>query len=134
MSKLGLSITIAVILGAGGTALAASKPGRAERNQARLSELLEGREAGTPVSCIPQFQAERLEVIEGVAMVYGRGHTLYVARPVNPQFQRWNDIFVTRRTGAQACHNDIMRTLDRMTGLSTGVVFLDRFVPYRKPD
>jgi hypothetical protein len=127
-------IAVAVLLVAGAATLAADKPGRAEKNEARLTELLKGRTAGTPVSCIPAFQADQFEVIEGVAMVYGRGQTLYVARPSNPQSMRWDDVVVIKRSGGQLCHTDIIRTVDRMSGFTTGVLFLDKFVPYKKQD
>jgi hypothetical protein len=123
-------IAAAVLVGA--TALAADKPGRAEKNEARLAELLKGRTAGTPLSCIPAFDANKLEVIEGIAMVYGRGETLYVARPTNPQSMRWDDVIVINRSGGQLCHTDIIRTVDRMGGFTTGVLFLDKFVPYKE--
>jgi hypothetical protein len=125
-------IAAAVLLIAGATAPAADKPSRAEKNEARLAELLKDRTAGKPVSCIPAFEADKLEVIEGVAMVYGRGKTLYVARPSNPQSMRWDDVVVINRTGGQLCHTDIIRTVDRMSGFTTGVLFLDKFVPYKK--
>jgi hypothetical protein len=125
-------IAAAVLLMAGSTALAADKPTRAEKNEARLEELLKGRTAGEPVSCIPAFQANELEVIEGVAMVYGRGDTLYVGRPTNPKSMRWDDVIVIKRFGGQLCNTDIIHTVDRMSGFMTGVVFLDKFVPYKK--
>jgi hypothetical protein len=125
-------IAAAVLLVAGATALAADKPTRAEKNEAKLAKLLEGRVAGEPVSCIPTFQANDLQTIEGVAMVYGRGDTLYVARPANPQSLRWDDVVVIKRTGGQLCHTDIIHTVDRMSGFTTGALFLDRFVPYKK--
>jgi hypothetical protein len=125
-------VAAAVLLLAGATSLAADKPTRAEKNEARLAKLLEGRVAGEPVSCIPTFQANDLQTIEGVAMVYGRGDTLYVARPTNPQSLRWDDVIVIKRTGGQLCHTDIIRTVDRMSGFTTGSLFLDKFVPYKK--
>ena len=125
-------IAAALLLVAGATALAADKQSRAEKNEARLAKLLEGRVAGEPVSCIPAFQTNELEVIEGVAMVYGRGETLYVGRPSNPQSLRWDDVVVINRSGGQLCNTDIIRTVDRMSGFTTGAVFLDKFVPYKK--
>ncbi len=127
-----LLIAATLLLAGGASAGAASRTDRMERNEARLAELLKGRTAGEPVSCIPQFVADRAEVIEGVAIVYGRGQTLYVARLSNPRWPTWNDIVVTQRYGSMACHNDIMHTVDRMTGFMTGALFLRRFVPYRK--
>lgn len=112
----------------------ADKPTRAEKNQAQFEKLIEGRVAGEPVSCIPAFQAKDLQVIEGVALVYGRGDTIYVARPTHPDSLRWDDIIVINRVGGQLCHTDIIRTVDRMSGFTTGALFIDRFVPYKKQD
>ena len=134
MNILRPSIATALLLVAGASALAADKPGRAEKNEARLAELLKGRAAGTPVSCIPGFQSDQLEVIEGVALVYGRGDTLYVAKPTSPQSMRWDDIVVVNRYGGQLCNTDIVRTVDRTSGFTTGVLFVDKFVPYKKQD
>jgi len=134
MNILRPSIAAALLVFAGATALAADKPTRAEKNEARLAELLKGRTAGTPVSCITSFQARKLEVIEGVALVYGSGDTIFVARPSNPQSLRWDDVMVVNRFGDQVCNTDIIRTVDRMSGFTTGAVFLEKFVPYKKQD
>jgi hypothetical protein len=101
MNTLRPLIAAAVLLVAGATALAADKPSRAEKNEARLEQLLKGRTAGTPVSCIPSFQADKLEVIEGLAMVYGSGDTLYVARPKNSQSLRWEHVPQTTRASVR---------------------------------
>jgi hypothetical protein len=127
-------IAATALLVAGTAAHAADKPTRAEKNEARLEKLLEGRTAGEPVSCISAYQSDKLQVIEGVAMVYGSGDTIYVARPSDPRSLRWDDVMVVKRTGSQLCNTDIMRTVDRMSGFTTGVVFMDKFVPYKRQD
>lgn len=129
-----LMIAAAVLALAAAAAHAADKPTRNEKNEARLAKMLEGRTAGEPVSCLPEYQTSRLEVIEGVGLVYGAGKTVYVARPADPDSLRWDDIVVINRTGGQLCHTDIIRTIDRLSGFTTGAVFLSKFVPYRKPD
>lgn len=125
-------IAAVALVATGATAVAADKPTRAEKNEARLAKLLEGRVAGEPVSCLPAFQTDKLEIIEGVAMVYGWGDTIYVARPTDPKALRWDDVVVINRTGSQLCNTDIVRTVDRMSGFTTGVLFMDKFVPYKK--
>jgi hypothetical protein len=132
MNTLRPLIAAAVLLLAGGNALAADKQTRAEKNEAKLTKLLEGRTAGTPVSCIPSYKSDELQVIEGVAMVYGKGDTVYVARPTDPKSLGWNDVIVINRFGGQLCHTDIIRTVDRSSGFTTGVLFLQQFVPYKK--
>ena len=41
---------------------------------------------------------------------------------------------VVKRTGGQLCNTDIIRTVDRMSGFTTGVVFMSKFTPYTKQD
>lgn len=129
-----LIIAAAALVIAGAAAQASDKPTRSEKGEARLAEMLKGRVAGEPVGCIPAFNSSQLQVIEGVALVYGSGTTIYVARPTQPGMMRWDDVLVINRVGGQMCNTDIIRTVDRMSGFNTGVVFLSKFVPYKKQD
>jgi hypothetical protein len=122
-------IAAAVLALAGATAHSA---GKAEKNDAKLAKMLEGRTAGEPLACIPVPKGARLEVIDGVAMVYKSGDILYVARPSDPEMLGRDDVLVIERYSSQLCHTDVVRTIDRQGGYFTGVVFLGKFVPYRK--
>ncbi len=117
------------ILAAGATAASART---AEENEARLARMLEGRTAGEPVSCISALNSNRIEVIEDVAIVYDAGDTIYVGRPSNPNQLGRDDVVVIERFGGQLCNTDVIRTIDRYQGFTTGAVFLDKFVPYKK--
>ena len=96
--------------------------------------MLEGRTAGEPVSCISALNSNRLEVIEHVGLVYDSGATIYVARPTDPRQLGRDDVVVIDRHGGQLCTSDVIRTIDRYQGYTTGAVFLDRFVPYSRAD
>ncbi len=124
-----LILAAAMLALAGAAAHSADKN---EKSEARLAAMLEGRTPGEPVSCVPAFRSDKLEVIEGVALVFDAGDVLYVARPTQPNTLRRDDIIVIDRFGGQLCHNDVVRTVDRNGGYFTGVVFLEKFVPYRK--
>ncbi len=124
-----LIIAAAVLVMAG---TVANSAGRKEKNEAQLTQMLVGRTAGEPVSCVPAYQSSRLKVIEGVALVYDSGDIIYVARPTQPDMLGRDDIIVIDRFGGQLCHTDVVRTIDRTGGYFTGVVFLGKFVPYRK--
>lgn len=105
-----------------------------EDNEARLARMLEGRVAGEPVSCVTAFRTDKLQVIEKVALVYDAGDVVYVARPTDPGSLGFDDVVVINRFGGQLCHSDIIRTVSRQGGYHTGVVFLEKFVPYRKTE
>jgi hypothetical protein len=119
----------ATALIAGGASLGA-KP-RLTPEQ-RLEQLLEGREAGKPTSCISLASSRDLEIIDGVALVYRSGSTLYVNRPRNPEDLDSDDILVTRPSGSQLCRLDMVHMVDRTSFFIRGIINLGDFVPYRK--
>lgn len=127
--------TLATILAGAALALAGSSATLAktpEENEAKLARMLEGRTAGEPVSCISALNSNRIEVIEHVGIVYDAGDTIYVARPSDPRQLGRNDVVVIDRHSSQLCTTDVIRTIDRYQGFTTGAVFLDKFVPYTK--
>jgi hypothetical protein len=120
-------------LALGATAALASGSGHNDTGEARLSRMLAGRTAGEPVSCINTTRSNKMEVIDGVAVVYDAGKTVYVARPTDPRMLGRNDALVLNRfSGSRLCVQEPMRTVDRYDGFHTGVVFLKDFVPYTK--
>lgn len=128
--------TIATLLAGAALALsgaaAASAETLAQKGEAKLARMLEGRVAGEPVSCISATQSHRLEVIEHVGIVYDAGKTIYVSRPTEPKSLGPWDVPVIERFGSQLCKTDVIRTVDRSNGFYTGPVFLNAFVPYTK--
>ncbi len=115
------------------TAAAAAGSGRNDAGEARLARMLEGRTAGEPVSCINTVRSNKMQVIDGVAVVYDAGRTIYVARPTDPRMLGRNDALVLDRfSPVHLCVQEPMKTVDRYDGFHTGVVFLKDFVPYTK--
>lgn len=103
------------------------------KGEQRLSKLLEGRVAGEPVRCIRTRPSERMQTIDRTAYVYGSGNTIYVQRTHSPGRIDGTDALVTRRfSGSELCRVDIATTIDPFTGIFTGAVFFDDFVPYTR--
>jgi len=101
------------------------------KGEERLAKLLEGRVPGQPMSCIRSLPRDRMQIIDGTAYVYGSGSTIYVQRTQEPERIDESDTLVTNRFSAsQLCRLDTMTTIDRFTGIFTGAVFFDDFVPY----
>lgn len=118
-------------------ALAISAPAmaqdRAERAEEAFAELVEGREvAGEATQCISVFNSNRLRVVERVGLSYRRGDTLWVARASNPEDLGVWDVPVIERYGSQLCRHDVNRTIDRSSGIFSGVLTLEDWVPYRE--
>lgn len=106
----------------------------AERGEARLARMIADRVPGEPRSCITVLTDSRLKVIDRTAVVYDGGEVVWVARPSVPRALGPSDILVIERDGSQLCRQDVIRTVDRHEGFTTGPVFLGDFVPYRKPE
>ena len=127
---------LAMILAGAALALtgasAATAETLAEKGEARLARMLEGRTAGEPVTCISALRSNRLQVIEHVGLDYDAGDTIYVARPTDPRQLGRMDTVVIDRFSNQLCRYDVRRTVDRYQGHITGPVFLQDFVPYTK--
>lgn len=112
------------------TAQATTQQSRGEK---QLQAMLKGRVAGKPQSCISTFDSsDNLQVIDNVGLVYHQGNTIWVARAQNPNMLDSNDIPVIERWTSQLCNTDIIRTIDRSSGISGGAVFLTQWVPYTK--
>ena len=119
-----------------GTLLAgtAAQAAPADR-EAELARALEGRVAGEPVSCIDLYRVRSSRVIPNTAIIYNAGGTLYVNRPRAGarSLNKW-DALVTRTPSTRLCSVDAVRLVEPNSGMMTGVVMLDEFVPYRRVD
>lgn len=105
------------------------------KGEKELAKLLEGRVAGEPTSCIRTPPNDRVRVIDGTAIVYGRGETIYVNRTSRPSDIDDRDTMVIRRfSGSQLCKTDTITTIDRGSQMFSGVIFLSEFVPYTRVD
>jgi len=118
-----------------GIALAAAPAAAGQRldPDAQLRKLLEGRTAGKPVNCISLTDTRSSRIVDGKAIVYGWGRTIYVNVPRSgAEDLDSNDIMVTKPFGSQLCSVDAVRFVDRSGGFPRGFVQLGQFVPYTK--
>jgi len=100
--------------------------------EAKLAKILEGRQAGKPVSCLPLGGSADTRIIDKTAIVYRVGSTLYVNRPSNADSLDRDDILVSRLTQGRPCRLDIVNLVDRASRFPSGFVGLQDFVPYKK--
>lgn len=102
--------------------------------EVRLAKLLDGREAGAPVSCINQRDIRSAQIIDRTAIVYRVGSKLYVNRPrAGASWLDRDDILVTRSfASSQLCRIDVVNLVDRTALFPSGFVTLGEFVPYAR--
>ena len=100
----------------GGVLMAAALPAQAARldPEARLAKMLDGRVAGKPVDCIPQYRIQSSEIFEKTAILYKAGSTWYLNRPVSGRnFLHRDDILLTDTHSSDLCSVDIVRLIDQ---------------------
>lgn len=113
---------------------AAHAAGKAERTgEAALARTLGDRVAGAPVDCVDPRRIRSSRIIDGTAIVYNAGSTLYVNRPRAgaESLDDW-DVLVTKIQGTRLCSTDVVQLHDRSSHMPSGLVFLGEFVPYKK--
>ena len=105
------------------------------RGEEKLAKLLDGRVAGEPQSCIRTLGSRNLSQIDGTALTYRDGDTVWVNYPRNPDSIDDRDIMVIDRfSGSSLCRTDQVKLVDRVNGFLSGILLLDEFVPYKKID
>ena len=127
--KLIPSLLAASLLAAGMPSLAEDKTTRGE---AELAELLEGRTAGEPKRCLSNTERRSLRVIDGTALIFESGDTIYVNRPDGARFLDWSDVPVFKIWGGQLCEKDTVELRDSASLMPGPFLFMGEFVPYRR--
>jgi len=105
-----------------------------EKQSAMLMKELNGKVAGAPVNCISDFNATNtIRVSDNILLYRVSGRLVYqnTLRSACSGLARDNDIIVSEQFGSQKCKGDIIRLVDRTSGMSGGVCSLGEFVPYR---
>lgn len=106
-----------------------------DKQSTALSTQLAGKVAGAPQRCISDWNADRMIRISDDILLYRvSGNLVYENRLRGgcPGLARDNDIIVTEQFGSQKCRGDLLRLVDRTSGIPGPVCSLGEFVPYRK--
>ena len=100
-----------------------------------LEKQLGDKVAGKPVNCISDFNGTNLiRVSDDILLYRVSGNLVYQnkLRSSCPGLARDNDIIVTEQFSSQKCRGDLVRLVDRVSGIQGPVCSLGEFVPYRK--
>ena len=125
----------AAALGMLSSPLMADENSQMTRGEEKLAKLLDGRVAGKPQSCIRTLGSRNLSQIDGTALTFRDGDTVWVNYTRNPSSIDDQDIMVIDRfSGSSLCRTDQVKLVDRINGFLSGILLLDEFVPYTKVD
>lgn len=134
---IGRSIVIAAcLLTAAAYSAGPAQPARTPEASRDLAKALAGRTAGEPMSCIPNYRATRMQIIDDGTILFHSNQTIYLQTPPGGCFGIGNQLntLIHRGRGAnEYCEGDINRLVQLNTGMDRGSCAFGMFVPYTKP-
>jgi hypothetical protein len=137
MRKFGILMLVTMGVGAASCApMADAVPKPLTDKQAKtLSKELDGKIASAPVNCIGRAQGTNIiRVSDDILLYRVSGRLVYqnTLRSACTGLARDNDIIVTETFGGSYCKGDLLRLVDRSSGIQGPVCSLGEFVPYKK--
>lgn len=99
-----------------------------------LAKELKGKVAGEPRNCINSRGVDAIRISDDILLYRESGRLVYQnkLRGPCPGLTRGDDILVTESFSGQLCRGDLIRLVDRTSGIQGPVCSLGEFVPYRK--
>lgn len=100
-----------------------------------LAKELKGKVAEAPRNCITNSRnIGAIRISDDTLLYRESGRTVYMnkLRATCPGLTRGDDIMVVETYSGQLCRGDIIRLVDRVSGIQGPVCSLGEFVPYKK--
>jgi hypothetical protein len=114
--------------------MAAPQPTRSAKADSQLQKLLAGKAAGPAVSCLPEYRADNMIVIDDQTIAFREsGRRVWVSNLTHScsNLGSGNYALVTRRYGGTGlCRGDIGQVADLSTGMTVGSCVFGDFTPY----
>jgi hypothetical protein len=116
----------------------AAPPGWYEaRNQQELARLLAGKTAGAPISCLPSYNSNDMQVIDGRNVAFKLGSRRVYMMHLSPGCELLGGanyaLFTQQFGGLGMCQGDIARVLDTSMRTTVGSCGIERIIPYSAP-
>ena len=118
------------------TTTAAEQPIRSVKAQKEYDQLLAGKVAGAPVSCLPSYNQNDMVVIDERTIAFRQGSSRVYVNHMQGGCSNLGGSYalVTRTFGsAQLCRGDIGQVVDLTNHFTVGSCVFGDFVPYSKP-
>lgn len=127
-------VTAAMLAGCSAAPPPAAAP--SPKQQARLAQLLDGKVAGTPRPCMPNWRTYNMIPIDDSTLVFQESPgRLWLQKPRNPcnLISMGPYALLTRDSTGQLCSGDIAQVVDTMSQTNVGSCVMGDFVPYVRP-
>lgn len=110
---------------------------RSADKQAELAQLLAGKVAQRPISCLPHYRADDMRVIDENTIAFRDGASRTYVTRMNGACNNLGGpsyALVTNKYGtADTCSGDIARVVDTLNGMTVGSCSFGEFTPYVRP-
>jgi hypothetical protein len=110
---------------------------RSAAKEAELAQLLAGKVAQRPISCLPHYRSSDMRVIDDDTIAFRDGsRRTYVAHMNGGCSNLGNTSYalMTHQFGsADLCSGDSARVVDTMNGMTVGSCSFGEFTPYVRP-
>lgn len=129
-------ILIAAVSGCTAAAPPAMTP-LTPQQQNRLNQLIGGKVAGPPQSCLSNWRTQDMTVIDDNTIIFRQagGNRVWVQKP-RQSCQRLSGpsyALVTRSTVNQLCSGDIAQVVDTSANMTVSSCVMGDFIPYTQP-
>ena len=134
MRSISLLLIGAAIVGC--TTGAAEQPIRTADKQRQYDQLLVGKVAGPPLSCLPTFRQDDMVVIDDRTIAFRQGSSRTYVNHMQGGCSNLGGGYalVTRSFGGgQLCRGDIAQVVDLSSRMTVGSCVFGDFVPYARP-
>jgi hypothetical protein len=131
------SICLLLIAAALGSCSTVPQPAtRSPGAQRDFEAAIAGKVPGTPISCLPSYNASDMSVIDGRAVSFrAGGATTYIMHLSEgcSELGRGNTALLTRQFGSgRLCRGDIAQVIDTSSHMIVGSCVIGDIVPYTK--
>ena len=134
MRSISLLLIGAFIVGC--TTGAAEQPIRTVAKQRQYDQMLAGKVAGPPVSCLPTFRQDDMVVIDDSTVAFRQGSSRTYVNHMQGGCSNLGGGYalVTRSFGgSQLCRGDIAQVVDLANSMTVGSCVFGDFIPYARP-
>lgn len=111
-------------------------PTRTAQSEHEFQQLLIGKVAQRPISCLPHYQSGDMRVIDDNTIAFKDGGRVYINYMQGgcTNLSIGHNALVTRQFGsADLCRGDIAHVVDTLNGFTVGSCVFGDFVPYVRP-
>jgi hypothetical protein len=119
-----------------GCSTTTEQPMRSAKAQQQYQQLIAGKVAGPPVSCLPTYNANDMRVIDEETIAFRLGsNRVYIAHMPGgcSNLGRAPYTLLTRQVGSSGlCRGDIATVIDPVNGITVGSCVFGDFTPYTR--